>query len=151
MFSIVSKISHVPIQSRTAYVVDIDNTLIISKTEAGQPRKFKLHDRQALLWFERVRQKCPHNDIVYLTKRPEKGKELTELELKTLGLPLFPILFCIDDKGLRYLEYCYFSKKNPQRLIFIDDMIENLIDFLNVFPTADCYKIDFENNINEFV
>lgn len=76
--------------------------------------------------------------VIFLTARPEKIREITENQLKSVYEGLNPEVHFASDKGNKLKEL----SKDWENIVFVDDKIHNLTDVKALNPEVSCYQFE---------
>ena len=76
--------------------------------------------------------------VIFLTARPEKIREITENQLKSVYEGLNPEVHFASDKGTKLKEL----SKDWENIVFVDDKIHNLTDVKALNPEVSCYQFE---------
>jgi len=163
-----------PIKPNTLVVLDIDDTIIsfpnIHKdwwnetyTNLYYYDKQNAYKQTNLLWLDRIVKSKPslidkknfnkfleqisqnNCELIFLTARDENIAELTINQLKYCNIDINPTkVFYNRHKG-KELEYIVRNiYPNVKNIVFVDDLIENLINVAYTFNTPKLFKYNLE-------
>lgn len=108
--------------------------------------KFKPTDLAGFKKIER-QNKLLNNDIIFLTARPERYREITMNHLRTLYPGInYPVYFS-ETKGDKLNEILETNDKKYEQIVFVDDKESNLNDVNSKVENVKCYKF----NPNEYI
>ena len=108
--------------------------------------KFKSTDLDGFKKIEK-QNKIFNNDIIFLTARPERYRDITINHLQTMYPGInYPVYFS-DQKGDKLNEILEASEKKYEKIVFVDDKEFNLEDVNNKVKNVKCYKF----NPNEYI
>lgn len=175
MFTTISKLSEIPLQPDTLYVLDFDETVVYYDGINRQwwEQRFKHHydthndhdkaDQLALKdWFEHIKFLQPNHidyhgfkniikhcessrnsHVMILTARDVRLENITREHMAILSPDhQLDIVFCCGkDKGEQLQLYLDRHEHEFEHIIFVDDQVNNLANFIETHVDAKCYHI----------
>lgn len=131
---IISLIRQVPLIENALYAIDLDDTIFKSEYNSRYGTFNTVH--RDILDIDFINEAAKIAKIIYITTRLASTQELTLYQLNYYGLPSGKLHMC-SNKGLVLKEYIAHTK-----IIFIDDLHENVVDVQKHVPHAQCYRVD---------
>lgn len=155
------------LNENTLYVFDIDETLMVyenlDKNWWNNMKKDNDEIKVLEEWEKCIKNKEPkhtHNDsfqtllnninknnIICLTARQDKIKDLTEKHLEQIGITNIPVYYTNGFCKGKLLQEIIKDYKDIKNIIFVDDLIKNLYSVNKVFHNTDynvnCYHFNY--------
>lgn len=180
MYNSIKRFSEILSISNGLYVFDIDETFMVYRgiTDLWWKKKFNyllnIHTiEQAEIEMDKIFGKIIHkelpnptdikgfkdieekskklnNDIIFLTARPEKYREITLKHLSYIYPGIDYKVYFSKEKGNKLKEILESSNKKYENVVFVDDKKYNIIDVLEKNPIVKCYKFNYMEYIYNF-
>lgn len=157
----VRNFAHVPIQKRTLYVIDVDDTVLffreVSRTfwADGRPREEALEEWRRLVrtctpiptdpiflaaFLERLERE--ESCLLFVTKRDFDLTALTRTHLSIVGVHVPYGIVCTSGspKG-KLVKWLWEGKyrKHCDKVVFVDDLLHNILDVQNEIPDVSAF------------
>lgn len=137
MTTFVSNIDQLPIEKYALYVLDIDGTVLPEYTDLSTILAKDLVTKNAA-FTQRLKQRGLENNVIFLTRRLSKWANQTKRQMDSYKFAYDDILYAWE-KGLALSKYIKNKKYN--RILFIDNEMENIVSIAKYCPQVSLYHI----------